>query len=85
MTNPWTTLQKVICNFDILLVIRDASQQQNSLFISYTELYNAIVTFHSRPCIVTFCSRQHSVVAICIIAIGTPLDLYFGQHADISN
>ena len=40
---PRTTLQKVICNFDILFVILDASQQQNSLFISYTELYNAVV------------------------------------------
>ena len=31
------TLQKVICNFDICFVISDASQQQKTLLISYTE------------------------------------------------
>ena len=32
-----STLQKVICNFDIRFVISDASQQQKTLLISYTE------------------------------------------------
>ena len=30
-------LQKVICNFDIRFVLSDASQQQKTLLISYTE------------------------------------------------